>query len=140
METFKFDEKNIRWSQLAGFEYFVYAILDIDQKNNTIDILYKFEPHKQIVLHRHKSLNHTFVVQGEHHLYEANGQLKEIRPVGSYTTTAASSNPHREYGGDEGAIVLFSMRGSQSVLYEVLDDDLNIIATLSCDDFIHLYK
>jgi hypothetical protein len=35
-------------------------------------------------------------------------------------------------------IVYFSIRGSDGVLYEIIDDELNIIATLRFQDFINL--
>ena len=135
-----FDDKNIQWHQLGDFKHFVYSIFNVDEKNKIVDVLFKFEPHNQIVLHRHKALNHTFVVQGEHRLFEPDGALKEIRAVGSYTTSPASDEPHRECGGDEGAVVLFSIRESDGVLYEVLDDEQNLIATLSLQDFMGLYE
>jgi hypothetical protein len=92
------------------------------------------------VLHRHKVHNNTFVVQGEHRLYEPDGKLKEIRAVGSYTRSPASDDPHREGGGDQDVVVFFSIRGSDGVLYEVLDDDQNQIATLGFQDFVGLFQ
>lgn len=140
MMSYRFDDRHIRWQPLGDFEHFVYSILDIDRDNKIIDLLIKFEPHRPIILHRHKALNKTFVIQGEHRLYEPDGTLKEIRPVGSYTISPASDDPHRECGGDEGAVVLFSIRGSEGVLYEVLDDEWNPIATLSWQDFDDLFE
>lgn len=104
-----------------------------------MDVLIKFDAHKQIVLHKHKEHNNSFVVQGEHYLYNANGEVKEIRAVGSYTSSPASDEPHREGGGDEGAVVLFSLRGN-GILYEVLDDEQNIIDTVSFQDFYDLFE
>jgi len=103
-------------------------------------VLFKFSAREQIVLHRHKALNHTFVIQGEHRLYWADGTLKEARPVGSYTVSPASDDPHREGGGDVDAIVFFSIRGSAGVLYEILDDNLDIVTTLGMQDFVALYQ
>ena len=80
-----------------------------------------------------------FVTQGEHRLYEADGKLKEIRAVGS-SSSLPSDDRHREGGGDVDVIVYFSIRGNEGVLYEILDDDLNIIATLGFQDFIKLNK
>jgi quercetin dioxygenase-like cupin family protein len=113
--------------------------LDIDEPNKIIDVLFKFAAQQQIVLHRHKVLNKTFVIQGEHRLYEADGKLKEIRAVGSYTSSPPSDEPHREGGGDEDVVVLFSIRGSDGVCYEILDDELNVIGALAMQDFIALY-
>ena len=39
-----------------------------------------------------------------------NGEVKEIRPVGSYVFTAAGGEPHTEGGGDQDVIVFFSNR------------------------------
>jgi hypothetical protein len=54
---------------------------------------------------------------------------------GSYTSTPPGE-PHREGAGDNGGVVFYSVRGKDSVLFEVLDDDLNVIGTLSIEDFI----
>lgn len=135
-----FDDKNINWQTLGDFEHLHYSILNIDAQNKIVDVIFKFAANQQIVLHRHKVLNHLFVIQGEHHIYEANGKLKEIRPVGSYTISQPSVEPHREGGGEIDVIVLFSIRGNDGVFYEILDEDLNIIATLGMQDFVDLYK
>jgi hypothetical protein len=135
-----FDDSNINWQTLGDFEHLHYAILDIDESSKIIDVIFKFAANRQILLHRHKALNKTFVIQGEHRLYHADGELKEVRAVGSYTSSLPSDEPHREGGGDVDVIVFFSIRGSDGVLYEVLDDDLNIIGTLSMQDFVNLYK
>lgn len=140
MTNYLFDDTNIKWQTLGEFEHLLYSILDIDEQNQIIDMLFKFAAHQQIVLHRHKVLNKTFVIQGEHRLYEADGKLKEVRAVGSYTSSLPSDEPHREGGGDVDVIVFFSIRGNDGVLYEILDDDLNIIATLGMQDFVNLYK
>lgn len=135
-----FNDANINWQTLGNFEHLLYSILNIDEQNKIVDVIFKFAANQQIVLHRHKVLNHLFVIQGEHRIYEANGALKEIRPVGSYTISQPSAEPHREGGGDMDVVVLFSIRGDDGVFYEILDDDLNVIAALGMQDFIDLYK
>jgi hypothetical protein len=140
MATHHFDNAGIQWQALGNFEHLLYSILNVDRQNKIIDVIFKFAARRQIVLHRHKALNHMLVIQGEHRLYEADGKLKEIRPVGRYTVSPPSDEPHREGGGDEEAIVFFSIRGSDGVFYEILDDDQNVIATLGMQDFIDLYN
>ena len=140
MASYNFDDGNIRWNKLGDFEHLLYSVVDVDEKNKTVDFLLKLAANQQIFLHRHLAQNNTFVVQGEHRIYEPNGNLKEIRPVGSYTVSQASNEPHREGGGDMDAVVLFSVRGNDGVLYEVLDDDCNRVATLSMQDIMGLYK
>lgn len=75
MATYNFDEQNVRWNKLGDFQHVVYSILGIDAPNKVADVLFKFSSNQQIVLHRHKAQNNTFVVQGEHRLYEANGDI-----------------------------------------------------------------
>jgi hypothetical protein len=135
-----FADAGIQWQALGNFEHLLYSILNIDRENKIIDVIFKFAARRQIVLHRHKALNHMLVIQGEHRLYEADGNLKEVRPVGTYTVSPPSDEPHREGGGDEEAIVFFSIRGSDGVLYEILDDGLNVTATLGMQDFMDLYR
>ncbi len=138
MTSYNFDDRNIQWHKFGDFEHFVYSILNIDETNQIFDVLFKFDANKQIFIHRHKVFNTTFVVQGEHRLFEPNGEIKEIRAVGSFTSSPANDAAHREGGGDEGAVVLFSIRGNEDVLYEILDDEANLIATLTRQDLVAL--
>lgn len=139
MSDFIFNDSHIHWQTLANFDYLQYSILDIDEQRHITDVLFKFAANQQIVLHRHKALNKTFVIQGEHRLYHADGSIKEIRPIGQYTSSPANDEPHREGGGEVDVIVLFSIRGGDGVLYEILDDAQNVIGELRWQDFIDLY-
>jgi quercetin dioxygenase-like cupin family protein len=140
MTNHLFDAPSICWQTLDGFAHLSYCILNIDEEHHIINVLFKFSAQQQIVLHRHKALNHTFVIQGEHRLYKADGTLKECRTAGSYTCSPANDEPHREGGGDSDTVVFFSIRSLAGVLYEILDDDLNTVATLSTEDFANLYQ
>jgi quercetin dioxygenase-like cupin family protein len=139
MMSYAFDDRHMRWYTLGDFEHFVFAMLDVDVSQKIVDFILKFPPNQQIFLHRHLALTNTFVVQGEHRMYEPHGALKEVRPVGSYTSTPPGE-PHREGAGDEGGVVFYSVRGKDGVLFEVLDDDLNVIGTLSMEDFVGAWE
>jgi quercetin dioxygenase-like cupin family protein len=136
--SYAFDDRNIRWYDFGDFKHFVFAMLDVDEKKKLVDLILKFEPNQQIFLHRHLALTNTLVVQGEHRIYEPTGALKEIRPVGSYTSSPPGE-PHREGGGAEGAVVFYSIRGEQDTLFEVLDDDLNVVGTLVLQNFVDAF-
>lgn len=136
---YTFDDRALRWYQLGDFEHFVFAMLDVDTEKLIVDFILKFPPHEQIFLHRHLALTNTFVVQGEHRLYEPDRSLKEIRPVGSYTSSLPG-DPHREGAGDGGGVVFYSVRGKDSILFEGLDENLNVNVTLSLEDFASAYE
>ena len=140
MVAYNFDDHNIKWNKLGDLEHLLYSVLNVDEKNYIVHVLFKFDANEKIVLHRHMIPNNTFVMQGEHRLYEPDGTLKEIRPVGSYRSSPPE-DVHREGGGaDQDVIVFFDMRGHDGVFYEVLDDNQNVIGTLSYTDFLGLYK
>jgi len=134
-----FDDHNIPWLPLGDLKHFVAADYHIDEARKIVDFIVKFDANEQIVLHRHLVLTNTFVVQGEHRLYEPAGALKEIRPVGSYTSSPPGE-PHREGGGVEGAVVLYSVRADDERLFELLDDDMNATAVLGFADFAELQR
>ena len=95
----------------------------------------KFEPNKKIFLRRHLALTNTLVVDGEHIIYEADGSaVKDVRPVGRYTSSPAG-DAHLEGGGDDGAIVHYIVRGDNDALFDVLNDDMSVAATLRTSDF-----
>jgi ChrR Cupin-like domain len=139
MTNYNFDDSHINWNQLEGFDHLDYCVLNVDRDNLVVDALFKFAANQQIALHRHVALNHLLVIQGEHILYEPNGDIKERRPTGRYTVSPASEEPHREGGGaDQDVIILFSIRGTDGAFYEILDENNSVVATLGMDDFENL--
>src|SRR6516165_6701931 len=145
MAAYNFDDRNIKWNTLAlpdigEVEHLLFTVLSVDDENQIVHVLFKFAANEKIMLHRHMIHNDTFVVQGEHRLYEPDGTLREIRPTGMYKSTPAG-DMHREGGGpDQDVIVLFDMRGRDGVFYELLDDDQNVVYALSYADFLGAYK
>ncbi len=139
MTDLSFNNEKVTWSQLEGIDHLSYCLLDVDPERQIVDVMLKFDANKQILLHRHVALNHMLVLQGEHRLYEPDGSVKEVRPTGRYTVSHASDDPHREGGGDEDVVILFSIRGTNGKLYEFLDDDLNIVGEFNMDDFIAIH-
>ena len=137
--SYVFDDRHIRWCKMGDFEHFEVAMLDVDVSQNIVDFLIKFEPNQPIFLHRHTALTNTLVVQGEHRLYEPTGALKEVRRVGTYTSSPPGE-PHSESGGVEGGVVLYRIRGEENTLFEVLDDTLNVVGTLSTQDFMNALR
>jgi len=82
MTDYRFDDRNIQWNRLDGIDHLQYSVLNVDEKNHIVHVLFKFDANEQIVLHRHLIPNNTFVIQGELRLYDPDGGLKEVRPVG----------------------------------------------------------
>jgi quercetin dioxygenase-like cupin family protein len=135
MSTLPFDIHNVRWYTLENIPHVAYHIYAVDEEKRIVDILFKFDANARIILHRHKADYITLVLQGELRIYRPNGQLKEIRPVGSYVEGKANGEPHTEGGGDQDVIAFFSNRNVADAVYEILDDNLATVATLGIADF-----
>jgi quercetin dioxygenase-like cupin family protein len=135
MKGHMFDDQNITWYKLDWLDHVEFYVYKVDEENGIVDILFKFAPNQKVMLHRHKTPYITFVVQGELRFYRPNGELKEIRPTGSYVFGVANGEPHLEGGGDEPAIVFFSNREVKDALYEFLDADMQTTTVLRLEDF-----
>ena len=129
-----FDDSNITWFPFGEFPHFVFTLLDIDEENNIADFMVKFAANEKIFLHKHLCKTSTLVVSGEHRLYEPSDEIKSIRPVGQYTSSPIDTTNHREGGGQQGAIVLYSVRPIDNQIFDIFDDDGNKIAELTMDD------
>ncbi len=106
-----------------------------DEENRIVDVLFQFAANQKEMYHRHTTPSLTFDDKGELRLYRQSGELKEVRPTGSYVSGTASGEPHLEGGGDEDAVVFFSNRNVEDALYEFLDENLQTTVILRLADF-----
>ncbi|PZQ13610.1 MAG: regulator [Ancylobacter novellus] len=139
MSEYRFDDRNITWRTIEGFDNIAYHILSVDEETRIVDLLFKFSANGKIALHRHMADYKTLVLQGELRIYQPNGDLKEIRPVGSYVSAKAGGEPHTEGGGDRDAIVYFTNRNVDGPVYEILGPANEIVATFGIPEFKALF-
>ena len=142
-----FDETKINWQPLPGpdgnpADHLGCSILHIDDEAMIVDILFKFAANQKIVNHRHTSDFNTFVVKGELHIYDLEGNLTEVRYPGTYTAGVATDEPHTEGGGEEDVVVLFSLRpySNDKPIYEILDETGEIAAIMTFDALKELHE
>ena len=134
MAAHQFDDRRIQWRELAGFKHMMVSIFFVDEQRNRVDLLIKFDPNEKVLLHRHLADTNTFVVEGDHVIYEPDGQVREVRPVGQYTF-GTGRDAHDEGGGPNGCVLYYSVRGETDALFDMLDANLNVAATLHTADF-----
>ncbi len=130
-----FDQSNIKWNTLEGIEHLSYHVLNVDRDMKVVDALLKFAANEKVILHKHHADYSTFIIQGELRLYNAEGELTEIRPTASYVQKSAGGPPHTEGGGDEDCIAWFSNKGTDSVIYEILGPNGETLGTLGLPEF-----
>ena len=132
---YAFDTSNVEWKPFLT-EGCVYRILSVDLEDKAADMLVKFEPHCQCLFHRHAATVATLVLEGELRIREQTpeGEILKIKPAGSYSV-GAEGEIHIEGGGDEGAVIFFSMRTDTDVIYELLNPDLTLRRAITVADF-----
>ena len=138
-----FDDTEIEWLNLVDDETFDYpidyaaAVLNA-RDDGHIDMLFRWAPNKYCHFHRHLVETTTTVLRGEHHLVDmVNGVEGEhrIRTAGDYSHKPAGE-VHMEYAGPEGSLLLFNMYAPDSRLFEILDQDENVLSVATIDDFV----
>ena len=139
-----FDESTIDWKSLPDPEgepvdHVSLSILNIDDRAKIVDVLFKFSANEKILMHRHTSTYTTFTVQGELRTYSTDGKLKDVRPAGVFKI-GTPGEAHTEGGGDQDVIVYFSLRpySSTDSIYEILDENLEVVQEMTFDDLKEL--
>ena len=99
-----FDETKIDWKPLPGpdgspADHIGCSILHVDNEAKIVDVLFKFSANEKIVNHRHTSDFNTFVVKGEHHIYDLEGNSKEVQAL------LESARKRREKGGESDQLI-----------------------------------
>ena len=141
-----FDETKIDWKPLPDpdgkpTEHVSMSFLNVDEKAKIVDILFKFSANEKIPMHKHTSHYSTFTVKGELRTYDTDGILKSVRPAGVFKA-GTPGEAHTEGGGDEDVVVYFSLRPYTSTdpIYEILDENLEVVSELCFDDLKELYE
>ena len=132
-----YEDPAILWKPFGSYEGFAYKILAVDVERRIVDMLFRFEPNRNCFYHRHTATVASFVLEGEHHLYEPDGRGGEthtVRGAGTFTVSEPG-DLHLEGGGPQGGVVYFNLRGDSEHIYDILDDDLDLVREVSIHDF-----
>lgn len=133
--------EDISWKPFSKYTGFVYKVLDVDVERRTVEMILKFEPNEVCFYHRHLGPVASIVLEGEHHFYEVDDEgnrTLQIRRAGEFTMSH-KRHAHIEGGGPQGGVILFSLRADQDHIYDIMDDDLNVIHEVTVQDFKNAY-
>jgi len=142
-----FDASRYRWREVTGDEsssykiHHDYTILGFDREAGTLDMIVRWQGDGgHCPIHRHTATTTVIVLEGEQHLWdiEADGSRGDhrVRRAGDYALTGDESKPHLERGGEHGGLVFFGSCSPGGLLYEVVDDDLNVISNVTIDSLL----
>ncbi len=136
-----------QWRQVVGDpagSYFVnheYTILGFDRDARTLDMLVRWAGDGgHCPMHRHVASTSVLVLEGEQHLWDIlpDGSRGEhrMRRAGDYALSVGDAHPHLECGGPDGALVFFGCHADDGVLYEIVNDALDVVALVTIDSLI----
>lgn len=131
---FNLYDHEITWQPFGGIDNLELTLCDVDEERKVVDLLVRFAPNQTVTMHNHLAQTNMFIIQGELRMYEPDGSVREVRPAGRYYR-GKTNDAHSEGGGPDGAVVFYSMRADDADdVLEVLDDNKNVVATLTMDD------
>lgn len=150
MSNRSFDPAKHKWRIVEGEPgdpyriHHYYTILGYNAGAGTMDMVVRWDGDGgHCHIHRHMATTSVLVLEGEQVLfdYDENGNLAKeprIRRAGDYGLSVGAETPHLERGGPEGGLVYFGTHSDDGVLYEILDENLNLlmpitIGTLAAD-------
>jgi hypothetical protein len=122
-----------------------YTILGYDLAAGTLDMLVRWTSDGgHCPIHRHTSTTSVLVIAGEQHLWDIgpDGTRREprVRRAGDYALTVGEALPHLERGGAEGGIVFFGNHSPDGCLYEIFDEDMNLVLDVTMELLVADWK
>jgi|SRR5208282_1828520 len=134
---------HLDWQDLKGgprFDYpidYAVAVTGVDRAAGLIEFIAKWAPNSYCHYHRHLGRTVSRVLQGEHHIVETTETqiLHKTRKPG-FQGQSPAGEIHMEYGGADGATVLFLCEAVDGKVFDIVAKDGIILATTTVDDFI----
>lgn len=139
-----FKSDDITWQRLTGDANFDYpidywiAVLGGNVAEGRVDFLIKWEANAYCHFHRHTGATTTLVLEGEHHVVDITdgGEVHKVRKVGDFVRNDGG-DVHMEYGGAQGAVVLFSMQAGDGRLFDILDKAHQVLAVVTVEALLN---
>jgi len=146
-----FDPSRYKWREVKGepeLSYKVrhdYTILGHDLAAGTLDMVVRWAGDGgHCPIHRHIATTTVLVLEGEQHLWDIHpdGTRGEhrVRHAGDYALSVGDALPHLERGGSEGGLAFFGNHSGDGRLYEILDEDLNLVVDVTMELLVEDWK
>jgi hypothetical protein len=112
------------------------AVTSVDQAAGVVEFISRWAPNSYCHYHRHLGRTVTRVLHGEQHIVETTELqiLHKTRKPGFQGQTPAGEL-HMEYGGPDGATVIFLCEAIDGNLFDIVAKDGTVLATATLEDF-----
>jgi hypothetical protein len=138
----RFQSNRLDWQPLKGSPRFDYpidysvAVTCVDRAAGVIEFISKWAPNNYCHYHRHLGRTVTRVLQGEQHIVETTDlQIVHKARKPGFQGQTPPGELHMEYGGPEGAAVIFLCEAVDGNLFDIVAKDGTVLATATLDDF-----
>lgn len=139
-----FDPSRHRWREVKGEPgqgYKVrhdYTILGYDLAAGTLDMVVRWAGDGgHCPIHRHVATTTVLVLEGEQHLVDLHADgtrgAPRVRRAGDHALSVGDEHPHLERGGAAGGLAFFGNHSADGRLYEILDEDLNLLVDVTME-------
>lgn len=146
-----FDFDKYKWREVTGepgLSYKVhhdYTILGHDLEAGTLDMLVRWgRDGGHCPMHRHRSTTTVLVLAGEQHLCDINPDgsrgAEKVRRAGDYALSVGDQVPHLESGGADGGVAFFASHANDGVLYELIDEEMNVLADVTIELLVNDWR
>ena len=65
---------------------------------------------------------------------------QKVRRAGEHHLTSGDVHPHLERAGDDGALIFYGHHTTDGRMYELLDDDMNVVHVVTLDEMIENWE
>ncbi len=138
-----FDLAEANWFHYGSspaFDYpidYAVSVIEADVDAGRIDFLGRWAPNSFCHYHRHLGTTLAAVLEGEQHLTESTEfeTVTKVRSVG-FSGEVPDGEQHMERAGDSGLTMLFSVHSPDGRLFEVLDQDGNVMIAATIAEFL----
>ena len=120
----------IDWKAVDGQPGNYLKVLALDESRHRIDFLFKQDPHAEFAKHEHLCTAMAYTLEGLWGYREG----EEMHFPGTYSYEPPGSI-HTPYASEQGMVVLASFQGTDANMLDILDEQNNVVDTLTLDFF-----
>lgn len=125
----------LQWMEIDGQPGNYIKVLVVDETRHRVDFLFRQDPSKEFAKHTHRCTAVALTLEGLWGYREGD----EMHFPGTFSYEPPGS-AHTPYASEHGMMVYASFQGTGPEMLDILDENDNVIATLTLEFFKQYYQ